>query len=139
MGRGHCPGRHAGRFRGFVECALEANGSDRFRIPHGIHREESPAAIPGGPDVSGRGSSMTESIRRVVTGHDAHGKSIVLSDGPPPQFHSMLGPSIGADFFEIWSVATAVPILTPTEPQEPNERAFTIMPTSGHLLRIIEI
>jgi len=82
---------------------------------------------------------MTESIRRVVTGHDAHGKSIVLSDGPPPQYHSMLGPSIGADFFEIWSVATAVPILTPTEPQEPNERAFTIMPTSGHLLRIIEI
>jgi hypothetical protein len=82
---------------------------------------------------------MTESIRRVVTGHDAHGKSIVLSDGPPPQYHSMLGPSIGADFFEIWSVASAVPILTATEPQEPNERAFTIMPTSGHLLRIIEI
>jgi mannose-6-phosphate isomerase-like protein (cupin superfamily) len=82
---------------------------------------------------------MTESIRRVVTGHDAQGKSIVLSDGPPPQYHSMLGPSIGADFFEIWNVATAVPILTPTEPREPNEREFTIMPTSGHLLRIIEI
>jgi mannose-6-phosphate isomerase-like protein (cupin superfamily) len=51
----------------------------------------------------------------------------------------MLGPSIGADFIEIWNVATAVPILTPTEPREPNEREFTIMPTSGHLLRIIEI
>jgi mannose-6-phosphate isomerase-like protein (cupin superfamily) len=82
---------------------------------------------------------MTESIRRVVTGHDAHGKSIVLSDGPPPQYHSMLGPSIGADFIEIWNVATPVPILTPTEPREPNECEFTIMPTSGHLLRIIEI
>jgi mannose-6-phosphate isomerase-like protein (cupin superfamily) len=82
---------------------------------------------------------MTDSIRRVVTGHDAQGKSIVLSDGPPPQYHSMLGPSIGADFFEIWNVATAVPILTPVEPREPNEREFTIMPTSGHLLRIIEL
>jgi mannose-6-phosphate isomerase-like protein (cupin superfamily) len=82
---------------------------------------------------------MTESIRRVVTGHDAHGKSIVLADGPPPQFHSMLGPSVGADFFEVWNVATPVPVLTATEPSEPNEREFTIMPTSGHLLRIIEI
>ena len=82
---------------------------------------------------------MTASIRRVVTGHDAHGKSIVLSDGPPPQYHSMLGPSIGADFFEIWNVPAAVPILTPAEPREPNEREFTIMPASGHLLRIIEL
>jgi hypothetical protein len=82
---------------------------------------------------------MTESIRRVVTGHDAHGKSIVLSDGPPPQHHSMLGPSVGADFFEIWNVARAVPMLTAAESREPNEREFTIMPTSGHLLRIIEI
>jgi hypothetical protein len=82
---------------------------------------------------------MTESIRRVVTGHDAHGKSIVLSDGPPPQHHSMLGPSIGADFFEIWNAARPVPMLTPVEPREPNEREFSIMPASGHLLRIIEI
>ena len=82
---------------------------------------------------------MTESIRRVVTGHDAHGKSIVLSDGPPPQYHSMLGPSVGADFFELWNVAAPVPILRSVEPREPNEREFTIMPTSGHLLRIIEI
>lgn len=82
---------------------------------------------------------MTEPIRRVVTGHDEQGKSIVLSDGPPPQFHSMLGPSVGADFFEIWNVATPVPMLTAAEPREPNEREFTIMPASGHLLRIIEI
>lgn len=82
---------------------------------------------------------MTVSLRRVVTGHDAHGKSIVLSDGTPPQYHSMLGPSVGADFLEIWNTAKAVPILTATEPREPNEREFTIMPSSGHLLRIIEI
>lgn len=82
---------------------------------------------------------MTASIRRVVTGHDAQGKSIVLSDGPPPQNHSMLGPSVGADFFEIWNVPAAVPILSPAEPREPNEREFTIMPACGHLLRIIEI
>jgi mannose-6-phosphate isomerase-like protein (cupin superfamily) len=76
--------------------------------------------------------------RRVVTGHDATGKSVVLSDGPPPQHHPMHGPEVGADFFEIWNSTRALPLLTAQEP-EPNERAFTIMPESGHLLRIIEI
>jgi mannose-6-phosphate isomerase-like protein (cupin superfamily) len=76
--------------------------------------------------------------RRVVTGHDARGKSVVLSDGPPPQHHAMHGPEVGADFIEIWNSTRAQPSLTATEP-EPNDRAFTIMPASGHLLRIIEI
>ena len=82
---------------------------------------------------------MTESApRRVVTGHDQTGKSVVLSDGPPPQHHPMHGAEVGADFFEIWNSTRAVPLLSATEP-EPNERAFTIMPVAGHLLRIIEI
>lgn len=76
--------------------------------------------------------------RRVVTGHDRTGKSVVLSDGPPPQHHSMQGPEVGADFFEIWNSTRPVPLLSAQE-REPNERAFTIMPASGHLLRIIEI
>jgi mannose-6-phosphate isomerase-like protein (cupin superfamily) len=76
--------------------------------------------------------------RRVVTGHDRTGKSVVLSDGPPPQHHDMRGAEVGADFFEIWNCTRPVPALTAVEP-EPNERAFTIMPVSGHLLRIIEI
>ena len=82
---------------------------------------------------------MSESApRRVVTGHDPTGKSVVLADGPPPQHHPMQGPEVGADFFEIWNSTRTVPLLSATEP-EPNERAFTIMPVSGHLLRIIEI
>ena len=82
---------------------------------------------------------MSGTIRRVVTGHDETGKSVVLSDGPPPQHHPMHGPSVGADFVEIWSTTRAVPELTSTEASEPNERAFTIMPPSGHLLRLISI
>jgi mannose-6-phosphate isomerase-like protein (cupin superfamily) len=78
-------------------------------------------------------------VRRVVTGHDSTGKSIVLSDGPPPQHHSMHGPQVGADFHEIWNSTRPVPLLTATEAVEPNERPFTIMPVAGHLLRIIEI
>jgi mannose-6-phosphate isomerase-like protein (cupin superfamily) len=77
--------------------------------------------------------------RRVVTGHDRYGKSVVVSDGPPPQHHAMRGPSIGAEFFEIWSSPLAVPSLSPVEAREPNEREFTIMPTAGHLLRMLEV
>jgi hypothetical protein len=82
---------------------------------------------------------MVGAIRRVVTGHDETGKSVVLSDGVPPQHHPMQGGSVGADFVEIWSTPRAVPELMSVESGEPNERAFTIMPPSGHLLRIIRI
>jgi mannose-6-phosphate isomerase-like protein (cupin superfamily) len=82
---------------------------------------------------------MSKSTRRVVTGHDARGKSVVLSDGPPPQHHAMHGPTIGADFHEIWSDADVIPELASAAAREPNERAFTIMPVAGHLLRILDV
>lgn len=82
---------------------------------------------------------MEQRSRRIVTGHDAQGKSIVLSDGPPPQNHSMHGEGVGADFLEMWSVAEAVPELTAAPDREPNAHDFTIMPPSGHLLRVIDI
>ncbi len=77
--------------------------------------------------------------RRVVTGHDANGKSVVLSDSPPPQRHPMRGPEVGADFFEMWNDAQTVPELTSLPAREPNEREFTIMPVTGHLIRIIDM
>jgi len=77
--------------------------------------------------------------RRVVTGHDKNGKSVVLSDGPPPQNHPMHGTAIGADFFEMWGDPNVLLKLTSAPAAEPNERPFTIMPASGHLLRIIDI
>jgi mannose-6-phosphate isomerase-like protein (cupin superfamily) len=82
---------------------------------------------------------MTATPRRVVTGHDPHGKSVVISDGPPPQHHPMHGSAVGADFYEMWSTPARVPSLTAVDSSEPNEREFTIMPASGHLLRIIDV
>jgi mannose-6-phosphate isomerase-like protein (cupin superfamily) len=82
---------------------------------------------------------MTQPTRRVVTGHDAGGKSVVISDGAPPQHHPMHGPGVGADFHEMWNCESPVPLLTAQEAREPNERAFTIMPVAGHLLRLIDL
>jgi mannose-6-phosphate isomerase-like protein (cupin superfamily) len=75
----------------------------------------------------------------VVTGHDAQGNSVVISDGTPPQHHPMTGEAIGAEFIEMWSTPEAVPMLTSQPASEPNERPFTIMPSTGHLIRIIDI
>ena len=77
--------------------------------------------------------------RRIVTGHDENGKSIVISDGHPPQNHPMSGPEVGADFTELWHEGDPVPALTATPQTEPNQRDFTIMPPSGHLIRFIEL
>ena len=82
---------------------------------------------------------MTRQTRRIVTGHDGSGKSIILSDGPPPQHHPMRGASVGAEFFEMWNATSSVPLLTSVEAREPNEREFTIMPVAGHLLRILDV
>ena len=82
---------------------------------------------------------MPNTTRRVVTGHDRRGKSVVLSDGPPPQKHPMHGPEVGADFNEMWGDTDPVPELSATPAGEPNERPFTLMPGSGHLLRILDV
>lgn len=82
---------------------------------------------------------MAGKVRRVVTGHDASGKSVVVSDGTPPQNHPMKGAAVGADFTEIWSTAETVPALASLPDGEPAARPFTIMPAAGHLIRIIDI
>jgi mannose-6-phosphate isomerase-like protein (cupin superfamily) len=64
---------------------------------------------------------------------------VVLSDADPPQHHPMRGPAIGADFHEIWNELDATPLLSSIRADEPNERPFTIMPTAGHLLRILDV
>jgi hypothetical protein len=51
----------------------------------------------------------------------------------------MQGPSVGADFIEMWNTADAVPQLTSMPDSEPSQRPFTIMPQSGHLIRVIDI
>jgi hypothetical protein len=82
---------------------------------------------------------MAGTARRVVTGHDADGKSVVIADGLPPQDHPMQGAAVGADFFEIWNSPEAVPPLASLPEGEPTARPFTIMPATGHLIRIIDI
>ena len=80
---------------------------------------------------------MKSQPRRIVTGHDASGKSVILSDGVPDQGHAMTKANIGADFIELWNSPDAVPQLTSEPAGEPTARDLVMMPESGHLIRQI--
>jgi len=79
---------------------------------------------------------MTWTPRRVVTGHDAGGKSVFLSDGPTPTTRTAAD---GALFHELWST-DAMPVPIAAEEPEPTERALTVPPgPNGVKVRINSI
>jgi quercetin dioxygenase-like cupin family protein len=73
--------------------------------------------------------------RRIVTGHDASGRSVVLSDGPNPKTLD-IGTGI---FHELWT-ADAVPAPIPAQEDEPTDRPVRVPPPRGGLLaRVTEV
>jgi quercetin dioxygenase-like cupin family protein len=71
--------------------------------------------------------------RRVVTGHDEAGKSVFLSDGPPPV--SRVAPD-GASFHELWSTPAAPAPLTATEPDPAGGPVQVPPPARGTKIRV---
>ncbi|MGC3983063.1 MAG: cupin domain-containing protein [Steroidobacteraceae bacterium] len=85
-------------------------------------------------------------IRRVVTGHDVNGKSVILSDGMPPNVRDK---GTDVDFVEIWNTAAAPAPIMAVEP-EPTDGPLKVAPAStgtkirvndfypGHILKLPE-
>lgn len=63
--------------------------------------------------------------RRVVTGHDANGKSIILSDGMPPNVRDK---GTDVDFIELWNTETTPALIRATEP-EPTDGPLKVPPS----------
>src|SRR3954447_9839130 len=82
-----------------------------------------------------RGGPLSDAPRRIVTGHDGSGKSIVVSDAPVPR---ALGVGTAA-FDEVWITdATAAPIAA-TEP-EPTDRPVRVPPpANGVMVRLTQM
>ena len=79
---------------------------------------------------------MTAAPRRVVTGHDAAGTSVVLSDGPVPVSRQI--PEDGVAFHEIWNTSGAPAPITAAE-TEPTERELAVPPPPrGTKIRVNE-
>jgi quercetin dioxygenase-like cupin family protein len=78
---------------------------------------------------------MTHVPRRIVTGHDAAGKSVVLSDAPTPKTLD-----IGtAAFHEVW-ITDYVPVGLDADEPEPTDRPVrTPPPANGVVVRFTEM
>jgi quercetin dioxygenase-like cupin family protein len=78
---------------------------------------------------------MSQTPRRIVTGHDGAGRSVFLSDGPLPKtFDTGM-----AVFHEVWA-ASAVPVPINGDEPEPTERPVRIPPDAGGVIfRLIEM
>lgn len=81
---------------------------------------------------------MNRPARRIVTGHDTQGRSIVQEDGPPARVVTLGGDS-GTTFHEIWSTGgTPAPIDRASgEPDEPG--IALLPPTNGTRIRVLDI
>ena len=78
---------------------------------------------------------MSAVPRRIVTGHDASGKSVVVSDGPNPK-----SLDIGtAAFHEIW-ITDAMPVPIAAEEPETTDRPVRVPPPpNGVMVRFTEM
>jgi mannose-6-phosphate isomerase-like protein (cupin superfamily) len=75
--------------------------------------------------------------RRVVTGHNADGVSVVLSDGPVPVSRELADD--GVAFHEVWNTTGAPAPLTAAEDVDPTERELAVPPPPlGTKIRINE-
>ena len=81
---------------------------------------------------------MPANVRRIVTGHDEQGRSIVQEDGTPPRVVTLGGES-GTTFHEIWNTrASPAPIDRASgEPAEPG--IALLPPAGGTRIRILDI
>jgi quercetin dioxygenase-like cupin family protein len=74
--------------------------------------------------------------RRIVTGHDADGRSVVLSDAPAPKTHDIPG----ATFHEIWNTTAMPAPVAAVEPREPTDRPLVTPPDeNGTIIRVVEL
>lgn len=74
--------------------------------------------------------------RRIVTGHDAQGVSVVVSDGPVPVSKEL--PEDGVTFHEVW-VTDQAPAVIRAGAEDPTAGAVTVPPpTLGSRIRINE-
>jgi quercetin dioxygenase-like cupin family protein len=78
---------------------------------------------------------MSTAPRRIVTGHDASGRSVVLSDGPTPKTLD-----VGtAAFHEVWITAQTPVQIAAAEPEPTDRPVRTPPPADGAVVRFTEM
>ncbi|HET7607567.1 MAG TPA: cupin domain-containing protein [Gammaproteobacteria bacterium] len=77
-------------------------------------------------------------FRRIVTGHDARGRSVIIEDGPPPRV-ARIGGELGPLFYEVWNTRET-PASIDRASGEPHEDGITLAPPkNGTRIRVLDI
>lgn len=77
-------------------------------------------------------------FRRIVTGHDAQGRAVILEDAPPPRSQRIGGPH-GPWFFEVWNTRET-PAHIDAASGEPAEEGIQLAPPeNGTRIRVLEV
>lgn len=74
-------------------------------------------------------AAFTEAMRRVISGDDADGRSLVILDGPPS---GEIGDAALGGLFEIWHEALGEP-LDPRDHRDRGEPKSVLSPAQGHV------
>lgn len=82
-------------------------------------------------------SQTLKTFRRIVTGHDADGNAIVVSDAPPARTQLVGGPG-GPTFVEVWHTLET-PALIRRQPDDTDEAGLVLPPPKNATrIRVIE-
>ena len=77
-------------------------------------------------------------FRRIVTGHDEKGRSIIKEDAPPPRV-SRIGGETGPMFYEVWNTGET-PARIDRDSGEPPEKGIILSPPeNGTRIRVLDI
>ncbi|HEY8521566.1 MAG TPA: cupin domain-containing protein [Gammaproteobacteria bacterium] len=77
-------------------------------------------------------------FRRIVTGHDEHGRSVILEDGPPPRV-ARIGGEHGPLFFEVWNTRETPARIDRASGEPPEEGIQLAPPKNGTRIRVLEV
>ncbi|MFT3682250.1 MAG: cupin domain-containing protein [Ferruginibacter sp.] len=82
-------------------------------------------------------NQQPKTFRRIVTGHDADKKAIIISDAPPTRSQLIGGPG-GPTFFEVWHTVEAPALIHPQPDETDEQRLMLAPPKNGTRIRVIE-
>lgn len=82
-------------------------------------------------------NQQEKTFRRIVTGHDADGKAVVVSDAPPVHTQLVGGPG-GPTFFEVWHTMETPSLIRPQPDIREDQNLVLPPPKNGTRIRVIE-
>lgn len=77
-------------------------------------------------------------FRRIVTGHDAQGRAIILEDSPPSRV-ARIGGDKGPMFYEVWNTQEAPARIDRDSGEPPEEGIKLAPPKNGTRIRVLDI